>query len=129
MAAADHLSPRLFHSTDAFLSPGDLIHPGYDRDNPDSASNDYESAGHPDFAWASKGKPKTSFGRNHYEVEPTGLAHDYTVHETPGGVLTRADSPSAQVRDRPTEIHKNNVVSLAPFRVIRKVNGKGQPKV
>ena len=130
MAAEDHLSPRLFHSTDADLSPGDLIQPGYRRPGQDNGhySDDYAYAGHGDFAWASANRPKTHFGTKHYEVEPTGLAHPYELHETPGGLATRSDSPGAEKRRvNGNSLHARNWVSLAPLRVKQRVKKSGEP--
>jgi hypothetical protein len=128
MAAADHLSPRLFHSTDSDLSPGDLIHPGYRIPNESyHASDDYNHIGHGDFAWAAAGRPKASFGRKHYEVEPTGLAHPYEMHEHPNGISARKSDPGSTPRYPVENIHKNNWVSLAPLRVKGRVNGRGKP--
>jgi len=132
MAAADHLSPRLFHSTNADLQPGDLIHPGHQHEDPADYhwGDDYKNIGHRDFTWASAGKPKTSFGSRHYEVEPTGLAHPYTLHERPNGLTARKDTPGEYPRQEsmdPDSIHAKNWVSLAPLRVKGRVNGKGKP--
>ena len=128
MAAADHLSPRLFHSTNAFLQPGDEVKPGFNTGQR-RHSEDFSDVGHSDFAWASKYSPKDYFGKRHYEVEPTGLTEDYKPHETPGGVMTRMDSPVAEKRmiHSNDDLHAHNVVSLAPFKVLREVDKRGNP--